>query len=717
MADRYAIKVTIDQSTLDASTRKSMALLDRQEAAAKRVADAVQRATDKAAREAERAAAREAAARQRGLDQAERAAAQFLVKDERRRQQHADRVGRQEVESARRAAERAAAERERVEVRSASRSLERVRRVMTEEEVMRTARNRVVGAANAQRVAGVAGTLGGRFGFNIPGAGGVGMGAGAMAFGGGALGIGGMGALTPLAVGAAAHQATSALLESIVETKRNAAEFGREALDYMVSLRPLASVVGRQPTAEFAKEMAGFGVKAGMSKEQAATFMETFAGRANIVKGKTISEPEYEKYSLSAAQMATARGISPEAAGDIFAAVLKIENFKGKANESAEALARASVLFDVLDAGTGKIEQLLPQAIELISALASENALEGMFRSAGEIGVLTSLMAERGPQEAAVFGRNLMKASYRTDKKIQPFLKETGITPGMAGMEILERGLSGIGAHVAKGENLQQVLMDFGLATNVREMQAWQTAFAGRERVLKPQMERLRGGEGPGGVARAQQAIAAAMQRPDVRYTQAQAAVEAAKIERGIESAPMNIARLQAEAALVSERMDESLAGAFQKRAIKYLSLWQVEGREAIVERRAVEDMLKGAGIEEKSTSGAVAEALGVTPESLPGAALKGKAGGLLDWVMSNPLAEAQKSLFGYLGVPQMLGAPGNEELAKMLGKIEENTRPIKEGTGPQKAAPGPVANTNPIPLPARAAPGGQAVRQGQATP
>lgn len=456
---------------------------------------------------------------------------------------------------------------------------------------------------------------------------------------------------------------------AFIEARENAKKFATTTLDFMVQLRPLASVMGVAPTFEFAKKVAQFGAETGMGKAGAASFLESFAGRAQITRGKQISEPEYEKFTTVAGKMTTARGIPTDIAGDLFASVLKIENFLKKGQGANEAMARAGALFDILDAGSGKIAQLAPQAQQLMASLASENELEGVFKTAGEVGVVTSLMAENIPGEAAVFGRSLVKA-YGTfeDKDRQPFYKRAGIVPGMSALERIRKANLVIGEEVGKGRSLEEVVRGFGLAGNVREKTAVETAYKARDTVLKPQLERLAAAEKPGGVAAVQAQLDKRFRDKDILYTQAQAAVEAADILP--EGLSAEIYRKRAEEQLKKERFETDPLQFAKQKLAAVASFGRKAGRDVAIEARAISMARREAGLSPYVSLG---EAVyGNTDETI------------------NSLIRARGNRPGLVGpgggapaaLPQ--AQPGNDPVLLQLKRIADSNEAMakKEGVG-----------------------------------
>ena len=187
------------------------------------------------------------------------------------------------------------------------------------------------------------------------------------------------------------------LAGAFLEAKKNAEGMAKESLDFMVRLRPLASVMGVSPTHGFATQVAQQGAQMGMSKDQSAKFQETFEGAAQSEKGK-LAPNEYNKFKIEAGRLATVRGINPELAGNLLASVLKVKDYKAARQGAKEAVGDAATMFRIMDFGKGKMEVLAPQAQILLATLASENELEGPVQNGGRSGVIHILDGRSRPR-------------------------------------------------------------------------------------------------------------------------------------------------------------------------------------------------------------------------------------------------------------------------------------------------------------------------------
>ena len=414
-------------------------------------------------------------------------------------------------------------------------------------------------------------------------------------------------AVTKLGVSLMAISAAKAVIQGVAkafyDARENAAKFGVETLDFMVRVRKLAAVEGGRPTAAYAAKLAETAAEVGMNKEQYADFMEGFQSKGQIVagdeKGKQISAKGYEEFAKQAAKMTTAQGVPSDIAGELFGAVLKVENFKKKGGtdqqQADSATARAGAMLKVLQAGPGKIAALAPQAIELMTALASENELEGQFRSAGEVGVITSVMAEFKAEKASVTAQAGIKAlSAFDDKKRKPFYDRAGIKPGMSAIEKFQRANKVIGEEVAKGRPLESVLSGFGLSKDVRGARAISTAYKARDTTLAPQLATLAAMEGPTGIASIKKELSDRFGDEDIQYTSGKAAVDAADL--GPERTQAKLYRLRAEAQLKKDGLDTSPYQGIKQKILGGLTGWQKGGREIEIDSLSLQMAQRAAG-------------------------------------------------------------------------------------------------------------------------
>lgn len=445
-----------------------------------------------------------------------------------------------------------------------------------------------------------------------------------------AFGLGGAATLAGAAVMGigAGVVVVKTLAGAFMEAKKNAEAMAKESLDFMVQLRPLASVMGLSPTHGFATQVAQQGAQMGMSKDQSAKFQETFEGAAQSEKGK-LAPAEYNKFKIGAGKLATVRGINPELAGNLLASVLKVKDYKAAHQGAKEAIADAATMFKIMDFGKGKMEVLAPQAQQLLATLASENELEGQFKTAGEIGLFTSLMAEAGPEHAGATGQAVVRALGKFgDKKKDPFYKRAGIKPGMNALDKLRATFSVFEEEEAKGISLEETMHTFGLDKEARGKRGLEAAFKSRKTVLPEEMKILEAGQAPGAADLVAKSIEEAFaNRQDIKFTVGAANIEVARLKA--ESIPTLFAKQEAEKKLTDEDFETGFWGVLKKNTI---------GRDTVIEMRALEDARLEAGVANRAQGGAAIAG---------GAAAIGWTGGTAPPALIDAVAKVFEGLFG----------------------------------------------------------------------
>lgn len=382
------------------------------------------------------------------------------------------------------------------------------------------------------------------------------------------------------------------------DARKKREEFTRGLLDTLSALRQVASVAGRMPNQQFARETASFNAQSGLTPEGGNRFNEAFLGRAQLTRGKMIADAEFDKFRLDAAKLTVGKGIQEDVAGDIFGGVLKTEDFQAKGQGAKEATARASTALKILDAGSGKMATLAPQLSELLGTLTKEDRLEGVFRNMGEAAVAVSVAAEHNPAEAATL---VSRASQGMrdfgDKDKAEFFRRTGITDKDSYLEAVSKTNRVIGEDVAKGIPIDRAIANLGF-NEIREVRGLKTNFLARDTVLAPQLANLAKGEAPGAADQAQADIAALQREQTSQDAISKAKIEEAKQRVGGRGATYAIAKQEAEAQLIREGIDTSVGGTLSRFALGATTAFQRDGRDIMIERRAIQNMRKEAGVD-----------------------------------------------------------------------------------------------------------------------
>lgn len=423
------------------------------------------------------------------------------------------------------------------------------RRQATEEEVAAAAHNRHMDALNQKNVASAQKALYGTRSAFVEAI------AGATGLDRATTNVGA--AMLTLSVG---RTTINGITEAFAKAKANADAMAEKTLATVAGLRALASVAGRKPDETFGSEVLKFGVQTGLGAQRAARFQESFLGRAQIVKGKTIADQaapgggpsEFDKFMVSAGKLATAKDIPDEVAADLAGGVLKVENFKAKGQGADEATSRLMGAMKILDAGSGKMAILGPQLNKAIAELTSEDKLAGVFRNVGEAAVATSVAAEHDPGEAGTMvSRTSIALRDFEDKDKKAFFKRAGITERDSFLEAIKKANVVIGEEVAKGIPVDTAIKAFGFDKEIRAERGLKTFFGARETVLKPQLENLAKTEVVGAPEAAKADLAALTREKTFKDAQAQARVEKSEFEIGKKATDLDIAKNEAKAELI----------------------------------------------------------------------------------------------------------------------------------------------------------------------
>lgn len=415
-----------------------------------------------------------------------------------------------------------------------------------------------------------------------------------------------------------AGRAISGISGAFREAERNADALAEKTLATVAAFKALASVAGKKPSEAYGSEVLRFGVETGLGAEHAAKFQESFLGRAQIVRGKTISDQagkgggpsEFDQYMLNAGKLAAAKGIPDEVAADLAGGVLKVENFKAKAQGADEATSRLMGAYKILDAGSGKMAILGPQLNKALAELTAEDKLAGVFRNAGEAAVATSVAAEHDPGEAGTMvSRTSIGLRDFGDKDKKEFFRRAAITERDSFLEAIQKANKVIGEEVARGVPVDTAIKKFGFDKEIRAERGLKTFYNARDTVLKPQLENLAATEAPGAAQKAAADLKSLTGEKTFRDAQAKALKEKAEYEVGKRATDLNIAKNRAEAFQIEhEGAKDSVfgpAGAFNRWGAWGLSGFRKDGGEVLAKRKAIEMLKKEAG----ETGGAAASA------------------------------------------------------------------------------------------------------------
>jgi hypothetical protein len=371
-----------------------------------------------------------------------------------------------------------------------------------------------------------------------------------------ALSVSGVGqAMTAAGLAMAAFAGAKVLIDGIADAmqrvKDKAAELGIKLIEEEEALRPLASVMGRKPDLQFARENAAFNVAAGIKPAEGRQFREAFRGRAQIVEDVNISKPELAKFEEQAAKLAASKGMNFELAGELMGGVVKIKDYKSKGQGAKEALHEAATALEILDAGSGKMERLAPELSEILAAVGSEKELEGSVRGTGEGAVLASVGAEFKDAKTSVLVQRTIAGLRDFGKESKgAFFSKTKIAPKDTALEAIGKANKYFEEQIKRtGKPIDQIIMESGFSEE-REIRGLSTFFSARNTVLKKQLEKLESSRAPGEVEKTQEKLDET-EVTDVGRNQINEAIKHQnELERGVIPAKVKLLRDEAINAL-----------------------------------------------------------------------------------------------------------------------------------------------------------------------
>jgi hypothetical protein len=483
----FEIRIRSDATALSAATVRASAdlakvqlgyerLAQQKEAAERRAAAATERETKRAAdaaeRELKRRTAAEARAHAAALAESDRLVAQF-ERAEARQTAATERGAARQIAAEERRAARVIATRNR-EAQAIDRAQQRLTVALMQQEAHEDAASaRAAGRAARARTAGGGGGVGaGGGGGGFGGFGGFG---GGLGTGFGGVGsFGGLGGAGGLLLGAARGVLPAGVLLGAIRAygrgMEEVADYNRELRDDLLrfrdSTREVSALRGLRPTTQSALVQARFQARTGLRDEEGINYVAAFRGAAAQYEGTKISRPDFARFEEQAAGLAQARGIEPQQIAELAGSVLGMHDFRGKGGGARGALGELFRAYSIIERGKGRTGQLAPQLAELTAGLANEDELRGVLRNMKEAAVLTTIMAESDPGEAATLGRAAVRAlTSFSDKKFGPALAAAGITPTMPFFDRVTRIAALLGRESrAKRIPLQTLIKDqYGL--------------------------------------------------------------------------------------------------------------------------------------------------------------------------------------------------------------------------------------------------------------
>ncbi|MBY0398107.1 MAG: hypothetical protein K2X91_16805 [Thermoleophilia bacterium] len=214
--------------------------------------------------------------------------------------------------------------------------------------------------------------------------------------------------------------------DALDAVKRKERERGQKGASGLESMRELAALMGETPDIAFGKRMAEQRRRTLMTPEEQITFGKGVADSGAQFVGRQVSKEQDRIAREKVAALAVARGINPDAAGQLLGRIYGSRDWTGRPAEDIVAEFNASA--GQLSAGSGDASRLATETSKVMAALSSDDTMRGRIRGPAAAARMVSLMAESNPGEEATAVRALSRGLFDfTDKRAVPVLKEAGI--------------------------------------------------------------------------------------------------------------------------------------------------------------------------------------------------------------------------------------------------------------------------------------------------
>lgn len=493
------------------------------------------------------------------------------------------------------------------------------------------------------------------------------------------------GALTTVGAAFAGIQIGAKIVQEIAaafhEAKAAAKQMAEDTLATLAALREIASIKGKgAPEGEDLEQHLKIREASGLTGPEAESYENQLLNALGAVSKERFGDDQRGELAVRGAQVAGRRGGGPAAVKARAMVHGLLPNYMPKGSSAKDVVSKAEQIDDILGLGTGTQEVSTAQYQELLTGLTSEK-LSGFLHDPAQAAGLNAIASQFGDSHSAtsvveaVRGVSSLtkEAKAKGAKSTQAqTLKEAGITEFQDPEERM-RKLFQYADKNFKGEAFDVALARRGFRNttdNRRLAQFYETYQKGDfDRI----MALTHGQVDPNLVGERQKAFEAS----DVgQKLIAQQGKEAAKLRKGQEHVPLEIAKDRAEKALIEEGIDDTTMGNLRKKAASAATLGG-DGRDVLAEDRAMQDLRAQAGQPRKGIMRRIIEtAVGVSPY---GQLAGEEAGRSYDYMTSDHSAEAKE----------------------LREAIERNTKALEAQNGGPRGAPAPVGG----PPPARVRP------------
>lgn len=464
-------------------------------------------------------------------------------------------------------------------------------------------------------------------------------------------------------------------------------EMTREFTSQRDKTRALAAVEGADPNNAFTLSIHEFAKRNAMSFDEALNFRGDFANNAQQYKDRNISDAEYKQYQeLSARQMVRSLA-SAESSAAFASSFLSDDLTKFGENAAEEAFRRQFEVAQIYDAGKGSATENFSAFNALKSALRSDDALAGAFKTDAELATIGSIANAAGPERQRDQVNDLVRNLRRVDnERLNDLKSRAGVTNDMGTRATIEKLTPLLVEEAkAKGLGMDQVIGGYIPDVGAREALSNQVklgvlggGYAQRDAVLAAS-------NAPG----AGQAALDTFMGTEVAQTRvADADVVMAQAERGAENSKLDIVRKQALARLHRDRRIDTDATVLRD-FIAGKASWGAVGDANQV--RIDDEVQK---LVDARSGESAPWTLGITPLSRE-AELRDRMTAMeargIDPAKENPEAEAKIDTRTGLFIKDETIFDGASSVLKFLGIIADNTKP-------SQAPPRPLLTAPPVP-------------------
>lgn len=220
--------------------------------------------------------------------------------------------------------------------------------------------------------------------------------------------------------------ATKVYSDALDAVRRKERERGQRGASGLESMRELAALMGETPDIAFGKRMAEQRRRTLMTPEEQVAFGKGVADSGAQFVGRQVSKEQDAAAREKVAALAVARGISPDAAGQLLGRIYGSRDWAGR--PAQDIVSEFGAAAGQLSAGSGDASRLTVETSKVMAALSSDDKMRGRIRGPAAAARMVSLMAESNPGEEATAVRALSRGLFDFgDKRAVPVLKEAGI--------------------------------------------------------------------------------------------------------------------------------------------------------------------------------------------------------------------------------------------------------------------------------------------------